>query len=141
MRCFTQLLYHNAGSLYRGRARVPPRLNLLASLLDDVETNSKRRSAGRIIRRLILIIPIGILRTRWTDEGNTWRPWRQCILPECLRVHLCPNGPSTECSGSVAAVACVCRVVGMMKDEKQKKKQMSPKVKNIVRASVSNGHG
>ena len=53
---------------------------------------------------------------------------------------MCPNGPSTECSGSVAAVACACRVVGMMKDEKQKKKQMSPKVKNIVRASVSNGY-
>ena len=80
-------------------------------------------------------VPIGILRTRWTDEGNTWRPWRQCILPEYLRIHLWPNGPSTKCSRSVTTVTYAYRVVGIMRE------QMSPKEKNIVRASVSNGHG
>ena len=49
-------------------------------------------------------------------------------------IHLWPNGPSTKCSRSVATVTYAYRVVGIMRE------QMSPKVKKIVRASVSNGH-
>ena len=82
----------------------------------DQDTHTHRGQDG---------VPVGILRTRWTDEGNTWRPWRQCILAEYLRIHLWPNGPSTKCSRSVATVTYAYRVEGIMRE------QMSPKVKRL----------
>ena len=82
----------------------------------DQDTHTHRGQDG---------VPDGILRTRWTDEGNTWRPWRQCILPEYLRIHLWTNGPSIKCSRSVATVTYAYRVVGIMRE------QMSPKVKRL----------
>ena len=54
-------------------------------------------------------------------EIKMWRPWRQCISPKCLKSHLCPNGPSTECSRSVATVTYAYRVVGILGDDKQRR--------------------
>ena len=54
-------------------------------------------------------------------EIKMWRPWRQCISPKCLMNHLYPNGPSTECSRSVATVTHAYRVVRILRDDKQKR--------------------
>ena len=54
-------------------------------------------------------------------EIEMWRPWRQCISPKCLKSHLCPNGPSTECFRSVATVTYVYRIVGILRDDKQRR--------------------
>ena len=54
-------------------------------------------------------------------ETKMWRPWRQCISPKCLKSHLCPNGPSTECSRSVTTVTYAYRVVGILRDDKQRR--------------------
>ena len=54
-------------------------------------------------------------------EIKMWRPWRQCISPKCLTSHLYPNGPSTECSRSVATVTYAYRVVGILRDDKQRR--------------------
>ena len=50
-----------------------------------------------------------------------WRPWRQCISPKCLMSHRYPNGPSTKCSRSVATVTYAYRVVGILRDDKQRR--------------------
>ena len=48
-------------------------------------------------------------------------PWRQCISPKCLMSHLYPNGPSTEYSRSVAMITYAYRVVGILRDDKQRR--------------------
>ena len=49
-------------------------------------------------------------------EIKMWAPWRQCISPKssCLMSHRCPNGPSVECSRSVATVLYAYRIVGII---------------------------
>ena len=54
-------------------------------------------------------------------EIKMWRPWRQCISPKCLMRHRYPNGPSTECSRSVATATYAYRVVGILRGDKQKR--------------------
>ena len=54
-------------------------------------------------------------------EIEMWRPWRQCISPKCLMSHLYPNGPSTECPKSVTTVTYAYRVVGILRDDKQRR--------------------
>ena len=54
-------------------------------------------------------------------EVKMWRPWRQCISPKCLMSHRYHNGPSTECSRSVATVMYAYRVVGILRGDKQKR--------------------
>ena len=54
-------------------------------------------------------------------EITMWRPWRQYISPKCLMSHLYPNGPSTECPRSVTTVTYAYRVVGILRDDKQRR--------------------
>ena len=60
-------------------------------------------------------------------EIEMWRPWRQCISPKCLMSHLYPNGPSTECSRSVTTVTYAYRVVGILRDDKQRRNRCHQK--------------
>ena len=54
-------------------------------------------------------------------EIKMWRPWQQYISPKCLMSHLYPNGPSTKCSRSVATVTYAYRIVGILRDDKQRR--------------------
>ena len=54
-------------------------------------------------------------------EIEMWRPWRQCISPKCLMSHLYPNGPSTGCPRRVTTVTYAYRVVGILRDDKQRR--------------------
>ena len=81
-------------------------------------------------------VPVGILRTRWTDKRNTWRPWRQCILAEYLRIHLWPNGPSIKCSRSVTTVTYAYRVVGIMREQMTESKKIVGTHSRTVTARV-----
>ena len=54
-------------------------------------------------------------------EIEMWRSWRQCISPKCQMSHLYPNGPSTECPRSVTTVTYAYRVVGILRDDKQRR--------------------
>ena len=54
-------------------------------------------------------------------EIKMWRTWQQCISPKCLMSHLYLNGPSTERSRSVATVTYAYRVVGILRNDKQRR--------------------
>ena len=68
-------------------------------------------------------------------EIKMWRPWRQCISPKCLMSHLYPNGPSTKCSRSVATVTYAYRIVGILRDDKQRRNR-SHRKSNCKRSSL-----
>ena len=66
-------------------------------------------------------VTIVILRIRWTDDGDKdVAALATCISPKCLKSHLCPDGPSTECSRSVATFTYAYRVVGILGNDKQR---------------------
>ena len=72
-------------------------------------------------------------------EIKMWRLWRQYISPKCLMSHLYPNGPSNECSRSVATVTYAYSVMGILRVTN--KKETDPTESQIVRASVLESHG
>ena len=120
-------------------------------LIYHFETEEKRSFIIFFIRSLIFIFQSKVFSydfvTQITSETRTlsrpayfksdgpmmeiemWRPWRQCISPKCLISHLYPNGPSTECPRSVTTVTYAYRVVGILRDDKQRRNRCHQKVK------------
>ena len=64
-------------------------------------------------------------------------PWRQCISPKssCLMSHRYPNGPSIECSRSVATVPYAYRIVEILRGDKQRRSR-SPRKSNCKSFSL-----
>ena len=62
-------------------------------------------------------------------------PWRQCISSKSLMSHRYTNGPSIECSRSVATVPYAYRIVEILRGDKQRRSR-SPRKSNCKSFSL-----
>ena len=79
-------------------------------------------TAGRMVSRSAYFESDGL-----TMEIKMWRLRRQCISPKCLMSHRYPNGPSIECSRSVATIPYAYRIVGILRGDKQRRSRSARK--------------
>ena len=112
------------GKLFRDKRKPPSEISLdLFSLPADFANSAKCYSIKIYESRAAnpLSRPAYFKSDGPMMEIEMWRPWRQCISPKCQMSHLYPNGPSTECPRSVTTVTYAYRVVGILRDDKQRR--------------------